>query len=119
MIAIVEISGKQYKVEEGTIIDVDKQVIDSSSTKKSGQTLTFDSVLLLNDGKTTHIGKPTVRNASVAAEVLNAEFKDKKVTVFKFKRKTGYKVTQGHRQKYTRIRATSVTNSTSKSAPKA
>ena len=98
MYAIVEIKGKQYKVEKDSIIDVD--LIEDSISKK---TISFSNVLALFDDKTTQFGTPFIENASIKAEVLE-EIKDKKVIVFKFKRKTGYKKTQGHRQRYTRLK---------------
>ena len=102
MIAIVEIKGKQYKVVQGTIIDVD---LFSDLTEKI---LTFDQVLLVaNEGK-LEVGHPYLQNVKIEAEVLNPEFKDDKVSVFKYKRKTGYERTQGHRQSLTTIRVNKI-----------
>ena len=107
MISIIEHGSTQFKVEEGTIIDIDL-------VKDVKKTVTFDNVLLLSDGKKTEVGQPYIKGAKVTAEVLNPEFKDKKVIVFKFKRKTGYKVTQGHRQKYTTVRITKIAKAAAK-----
>ncbi len=96
MIAVIELGSKQFIIEEGSIIDVEK--INTDSNK-----INIDSVLLLNDSKTTTVGQPTVKGATVEAEILE-QFKDDKQTVFKFKRKTGYKKTQGHRQQLTRLK---------------
>ena len=109
MIAVIEHGSNQFKVEEGTIIDVDR-------IQDPGKKVVFDQVLLVSDGKSTKVGQPTLKGAKVEAEVLNPEFKDKKVLVFKFKRKTGYKKTQGHRQKYTTVRIKKIT--TAAAAPK-
>ena len=108
MFAIVEIKGKQYKVQKGSIIDVD--LIEQSSEKN---TLIFSEILALFDEETSQFGTPHIKNSSIEFEILE-EIKDKKVTVFKFKRKTGYKKTQGHRQRYTRLRVKSINNKITK-----
>lgn len=95
MLAVIELGSKQYIVEEGSIIDVEKIESDKTNIK-------IENILLVNDGKTTSVGQPTVKGASVTADILE-QFKDEKETVFKFKRKTGYKKTQGHRQNLTRL----------------
>lgn len=94
MYAIIETGGKQYKVSQGDIIDV--ELIDA---KKS---TTFDLVLFLADNDKVEIGTPYVKGAKVSAKVLGIG-KDKKVTTFKFKHKTNYHRTIGHRQPYTRV----------------
>lgn len=92
--AVIETGGKQYKVEEGDYIQVEK--LDA---KKS---ITFDKVLLFVDGDKIEVGQPFVKGVKVTAKV-NDEGKDKKIIVYKFKRKTGYKRRRGHRQPYTGI----------------
>lgn len=89
MYAVIETGGKQYIVSEGLILDVEK--LDAEKT------VTFDNVLMVFDDKESHIGAPTLKNATVKASILEQK-RDDKITVFKYKRKTGYKVTQGHRQ---------------------
>ena len=101
MIAVVEINKKQYTIEENQVFDIDK--IDDSE-----KSLKIDTVLLLKSDKSTEIGQPYVKNATVELEVLNT-YKDKKVTVFKFKRKTGYKLTKGHRQQLTTVKVKKIT----------
>ena len=101
MFAVIETGGKQYKVENGTIVDIEKLELEPQ------QEVTFDKVLLVFDGKSTKIGTPYVSGASVKAKVLN-QVRDDKVIVFKFKRKTGYKRTRGHRQKMTTIKVESI-----------
>ncbi len=103
--AIIETGGKQYKVEAGTIIDIEK--INGNKLDK----VTFDKVLLVADDKQTIIGQPYIKSAKVEATILN-QIKDKKITVFKFKKKTGYKVKQGHRQKLSTIKIEEVQTST-------
>ena len=96
MYAIVEISGKQFKVEKNKFIYTDKV------EPKSGKKVEFDNVLLISDKGKIKLGKPTVKGSKVTGEVL-AQFKDDKVIVFKKKRRKGYKVKNGHRQQMTKI----------------
>lgn len=96
MYAIIATGGKQYKVSEGDVIKVEKL------GKAAGETVTFDKVLLVNNGEVV-VGNPTVDNASVSATVVS-EGKGKKVIVYKYKRKTGYHKKNGHRQQYTEVK---------------
>lgn len=96
MYAILEVAGKQYKVEEGRYVDVDNLNLED------GESLELDQVLMVANGDDIKIGQPTVAGAKVTAKVLNS-YKDKKVLVYKMKRKKGYRRKQGHRQPYTRI----------------
>ncbi len=97
MFAVIKTGGKQYKVEEGDVICVEKLNIEKE--KK----VTFDEVLLVEDEGKTLIGTPFVENALVRADVIE-NFKDKKVLVFKKKRRKQYRKTRGHRQELTRIK---------------
>ncbi|WP_028973962.1 50S ribosomal protein L21 [Spirochaeta cellobiosiphila] len=92
MYALVEIKGKQYKAEKGGLIKVDK--FDA----EPGKELVFDSVLLVG-GDDTKVGNPFVAGVTVKAEVAD-HGKDKKVIVYKYKRRKGYKKKQGHRQQF-------------------
>ena len=96
MYAIVEISGKQFKVEKNKFIYTDKV------EPKSGKKVEFDNVLLISDKGKIKLGKPTVKGSKVTGEVLS-QLKDDKVIVFKTKRRKGYKVKNGHRQLMTKI----------------
>lgn len=96
MYAIVEINGKQYQIEEGRYVVVD--LLDNEPEAA----LEFDKVLMIADGKATKIGAPYVEGAKVTAKVLS-HYKDKKVLVYKMKRKKGYRRKNGHRQQYTRL----------------
>ena len=96
MYAIIATGGKQYKVEEGDVIRVEKLGVEA------GQTVTFDQVLVVSD-KETKVGPPTVDGASVSATVV-AEGKGKKVIVYRYKRKTGYHKKNGHRQPFTQVK---------------
>ncbi len=97
MYALVDYKGKQFKAEKGAILQLDK--IEA----EAGQALTIDTVMLLsNDGKVT-IGAPYVKGASVKV-VVEGDFRDKKVIVYKYKSKKDYHRTIGHRQAYTNVR---------------
>ena len=96
MYAIIATGGKQYKVEEGDVIRVEKLGVEA------GQTVTFDQGLVVSD-KETKVGTPTVDGASVSATVV-AEGKGKKVIVYRYKRKTGYHKKNGHRQPFTQVK---------------
>ena len=95
MYAIIATGGKQYKVSEGDIIKVERL------GAAAGEAVTFDQVLAVSDGE-LKAGNPTVAGASVSATVVE-EGKGKKVIVFKYKPKKGYRRKQGHRQPYTKV----------------
>ena len=96
MYAVIATGGKQYKVQEGDVIKVEKLGAEA------GSEVTFDQVLLVGDGE-VKVGTPTVEGASVKATVV-AEGKGKKVIVYRYKRKTGYHKKNGHRQPYTQVK---------------
>ena len=96
MNAIVEISGKQFKVEKDSKLFV--HILEG----KEGSKVTFDNVLLLDNGSKVTVGTPNVKGASIQAKILQ-HVKDNKVIVFKKKRRKGYKVKNGHRQALTEI----------------
>ena len=110
-VAVIETGGKQYLVSEGTIIDVEKIDIKKDSS------INFDKVLMISQGDEVYIGTPYLNTAKINGKVINPLFKSKKKIVFKFKPKTGYKLTQGHRQSYTTIKIDSI--SVSKTTNKA
>ncbi len=97
MYAIVDICGKQYKAEK------DKFLYAPLMEEKEGAKVDFDKVLLVvgDEGK-VKVGTPTVKGVKVSAKVLE-HVKDDKVIVFKKKRRKGYKVKKGHRQKFSKI----------------
>ena len=101
MFAVVDILGQQLKVSENTKYYVPKlkEEIDSE--------VSFESVLLMGDDKSTQVGTPYVEGAKVTAKVLG-HVKDDKVIVFKKKRRTGYQKSNGHRQQLTRIEVTKI-----------
>lgn len=100
MFAIVEIAGKQYKVEEGQEIFVHRLDGEEGDSSEVGK------VLLTADDETTNIGAPAL-DAPVKATILE-HVRDDKVIVFKKKRRKGYKVKKGHRQALTKIKIDSI-----------
>lgn len=97
MFAVIKTGGKQYRAQEGDILQIEK--IDY----KEGQKVTFSQVLLVEDNGKTLIGTPYIENAAVSAVVVE-NFKDKKVVVFKKKRRKRYRKTRGHRQELTKVK---------------
>mgnify|MGYP001270848860 CR=1 FL=1 len=109
MYAIVEISGKQFKVEKKQKLFVNR--LDVAEGKK----ISFENVLMVNDGSKSSVGTPNVSGAQVDAKVLN-HLKSDKVIVFKKKRRKGYKVRNGHRQAITEIEISDILTGVSKKA---
>ena len=96
MYAVIATGGKQYKVAEGDVIKVEKLGV------AAGETVSFDQVLVVNDGS-IKVGNPTISGASVSASGVE-EGKNRKVIVYRYKRKTGSHKTNGHRQAYTKVK---------------
>ena len=96
MHAIIETGGKQYKVTEGDTLFIEKLEAEA------GQAITFDKVLAILDGDKATFGAPVVEGASVAATVVK-NGKGKKVRIFKYNPKKGYRKRQDHRQPYTKV----------------
>ena len=112
MYAIVEIAGQQFKVAK------DQKVYVHRLQNEEGSNVTFDNVLLLEDGSNITIGAPAIDGAAVEAKVIK-HLKGDKVIVFKKKRRKGYKVRNGHRQYLTELVIESiVTSGAKKAAPK-
>jgi len=100
--AIIAVGGKQRKVTEGRTLSVEKM------DKKKDSKVTFKSVLLYHDGKSTQVGKPYCKGISVTGTVVE-EGLGKKVTVVKYKSKVRYRRTKGHRQPYTKVKIDKIT----------
>lgn len=96
MRAVIETGSKQYIVEEGTILDIEKLETEE-------KTVSFDRVLAVFNASDIKLGQPYIEGARVEATILN-QIRADKIKVFKFKRKTGYQKTQGHRQYLTTIK---------------
>ena len=103
MKAVIRTGGKQYLVEVGDILDIEK-----ISADKDGKVI-FDEVLMISEAeeKDVKVGDPVIKGAKVEA-LVEDQFKDKKVIVFKMKRRKGYRRTQGHRQNLTKIKITKI-----------
>lgn len=96
MYAIIVTGGKQYKVAEGDTLFIEKLDVEA------GDSVKFDQVLAIMDGETATFGAPTVEGASVEASVAK-NGKGKKIRIFKYIPKKGYRKRQGHRQPYTKV----------------
>ena len=101
MYAIVRALGKQFRAEKGQTLRLPLMKAEP------GSTVTFDEVLLTADGDSITAGAPLVKGAVVEAEVIG-DGKEKKLYVFKFKRRKNYRRKTGHRQKFTEVRVTDV-----------
>ncbi len=97
MYAIIKASGKQYKVEVGSVIEVNRIKADADSTIELE-----DSVLLVSDGDKLTVGSPVVKGAKVVLKVVE-HFRGKKLIAFKMKRRKRYRLTKGHRQELTKV----------------
>lgn len=98
MFAVIRTGSKQYKVSEGDLIDV--ELLEGA---EPGKSTVFNDVLLVSNGNSVSVGKPTVAGASVTGEVMG-EVKGDKVIAFKYRRTEGYHRTVGHRQRYLRVK---------------
>ena len=96
MYAIIKTGGKQYRVAEGDVIRIEKL------SAEEGEGVTFDEVLTVVDGDIVKVGRPLVEGAKVTGKV-QAQGKDKKILVFKYKAKSNYRRRQGHRQPFTKV----------------
>jgi large subunit ribosomal protein L21 len=101
MYAIIETGGKQYRAEQGHVIRVEKLPAEK------GESVTFDKVLMLNDDTEVKIGNPYLEGCNVEGKVVS-QGREKKILVFKFKRKKNYRRKQGHRQPYTEVLINSI-----------
>ncbi|MGH8015317.1 MAG: 50S ribosomal protein L21, partial [Candidatus Zixiibacteriota bacterium] len=97
MLAIFKLGGHQFQGEKGDVLRVSKMNL------KEGDKLEIKEVLLLKDKDDVTVGTPFVENAAIEAEVV-ANGKDQKVLIYKYKRRTKYRRTQGHRQDFTEIK---------------
>ncbi|MBN1837491.1 MAG: 50S ribosomal protein L21 [Spirochaetales bacterium] len=97
MYALVEIKGKQYKAEAGTLLKVD--LFD----KEPGEAVEFDSVVLVSGGENPRVGQPYVKGVTVKT-VVEENGRDPKILVFKYKKRKNYRRTRGHRQPFTLLR---------------
>ena len=102
MQAIIVTGGKQYNVSEGDTLFIEKLDVEA------GEAVTFDTVLAIVDGENTKFGTPVVEGAKVDAKVVK-NGKGKKIRIFKYTPKKGYRKRQGHRQPYTKVEIGKIT----------
>ncbi|TGG94977.1 50S ribosomal protein L21 [Natronospirillum operosum] len=101
MYAVIKSGGKQYRVQEGQFLKLEK--IES----ETGAKITFDDVLLVGEGDDVKIGEPVVKGAKVTAEVV-AQGRHPKIRIIKFKRRKHHMKTMGHRQWFTQVKITGI-----------
>jgi large subunit ribosomal protein L21 len=101
MFAIVNHYGKQYKLEAGRYVDIDRVSQEPDST------LDFNDVLMVVNGSDIKVGAPSVAGAKVTVKILN-HYRGEKIRVFKMRCKKGYRRTQGHRQSMTRVQVVAI-----------
>jgi len=97
MYAVVSTGGKQYKVQQGETLRIEK------IAGEVGSRVTFDRVLMVADGENVRVGQPVLEQAAVQASIIEQD-KAKKILVFKYKRRKRYRRKNGHRQPFTAIR---------------
>ncbi|MBZ2190510.1 50S ribosomal protein L21 [Alcanivorax sp. JB21] len=102
MYAVIKTGGKQYRVEEGDLLRIEKLEVGT------GETLEFDEVLLVADGDNITVGQPLIEGAKVTAEVVE-QGRHKKIRIVKFRRRKHYRKQQGHRQWFTEVKITGIT----------
>ena len=101
MYAIVEIAGKQYKVEKDMVVNVDK-------LQKSEGDMTIEKILMFANGEDVRIGQPYLKDIKITAKLIGS-IKGKKVRGIKFRRRKNYTRTKGHRQNYTQLKISEMT----------
>jgi large subunit ribosomal protein L21 len=101
MYAVIATGGKQYRVEQGETLRVEKL------GGPAGSKLTFDTLLFADDGGNVRVGQPSVPGVAVEAEIVEQGLA-KKITIFKYKRRKSYRRKQGHRQPYTALKITAI-----------
>ena len=102
MYAVIKTGGKQYRVQQGDVIFVEKL------NAQADEAVTFDEVLLVGEGDQAKVGTPVVQGAKVLGKVLS-QVKGKKIVVYKYKAKKNERKKQGHRQPYTKVEITAIT----------
>ena len=101
MYAIVDSGGKQYKVQEGEILRVEKL------TGEVGDSVSFDRILMFSDGENVNVGTPLLEDVAVTGHIVE-QGKAKKIIVFKYKRRKRYRRKRGHRQQFTAVKVDSI-----------
>lgn len=102
MYAVIEDSGSQMKVSEGDVLEIDLRTVGDKD-----KSVTFDRVLMIG-GDTAKVGTPYIAGASVTAEIIDPDKKGEKIDVIKYKRRKGYKLKQGHRQRHMIVKVSKI-----------
>lgn len=110
MYAIIETGGKQYKVQNGDVIDVEKLAVEA------GEKVVFDKVLVVSDENGIRVGRPYLEGVTVDADFIE-NGRGQKVIIFKYKSKKDYRKKQGHRQPYTRVEIKAIDGNADVAAP--
>ena len=97
MYAVIKTGGKQYRVAQGDEVKLEKL------TGEVGDEVMFDQVLLTSDGEKVQLGRPYIENSKVVGRITR-QGKNRKIVVFKYKRRKGYRKKRGHRQQFTLVR---------------
>ena len=100
-IAVIQTGGKQYVVSEGAVLEVEKL-----PTTKNGE-ISFDQVMLVDDGEKTNVGNPIIKGARVSAQLVE-EGRGDKVTVIHYRQKSRYFKKRGHRQPFSKVKITAL-----------
>ena len=100
-IAVIQTGGKQYVVSEGAVLEVEKL-----PTTKNGE-ISFDQVMLVDDGEKTNVGNPIIKGAKVSAQLIE-EGRGDKVTVIHYRQKSRYFKKRGHRQPFSKVKITAL-----------
>ena len=106
MYAIIEDSGRQFRVTEGDVLEVDLREL-----AENAKNIVFDRVLLIGDDEKVKVGRPTVKGAKVTAEIIDPQAKGPKLHVYHWRRRKASRRKVGHRQKYVRVRVTKIKSS--------
>jgi len=101
MYAIIKTGGKQYRVKEGDTIDI--ELLNGLTSNE----VSFNEILMINTGNNVKVGNPTLQEATVKGELIE-NVKDKKIIVFKYKKRKNNRVKNGHRQKLSRVKITAI-----------
>ena len=107
--AVIQTGGKQYKISSGDVVSIEKISAKGgpASGWKVGDSISFDKVLLVDDGKDTTIGTPYIKGAKVDAEIVEIG-RARKIMVVKYKQKSRYLKRNGHRQPFFKVKITSI-----------
>ncbi|HEY9585533.1 MAG TPA: 50S ribosomal protein L21 [Candidatus Paceibacterota bacterium] len=105
--AVIKTGGKQYQVKKGDILRIEKLADEKGQPLETAGKVVFDEVLLVDDGKTTILGTPTISGAKVTATVMG-DGRHKKVMVVRYLQKSRYFKRNGHRQPFTEVKIESI-----------